>query len=429
MKTSTLQFLSLRLTHAVLLMLCSISIVRAQESATRWLGVFGVQIPGSSPEYPLRRTYLSTCLTSLPVYGETVHAVSGKTIQSSTSGLPPQSSPPLEKYYLHFRSNDEPGYIAEVSSFGDGEIHCEVDLPSFIEVDDYFIIYRHLRLSEVFTPDNSYGFGAGTSADQADNIAVFNPELQDVELFYFNSTRSRWEKEGVAESANDHPLRFPYSYYVIRRSPGMIRIVIQGIVPEDPVMLPVQSGLNLFSLPIDNTPSVGHLVSTTGSYPARSGPNATNSDLFTIHEASSPDARGPYYYSTAPGGPKWLTVGNSLDASSSVPRDPFSSLKIQRKGVPGFVRLTPNFYTNPPYFSLSPNAQPGETTTTALVNFGPRVPPFPPGITFSLYQTTDFRNLIELDDSLWIDGDTLSVLVQVPAGQSRIFYRLSASAF
>ena len=402
---------------------------KAQESVSKTQCVFAVQIPGASAQHPLRRTQLGTHLVPFAVYDGTVNQASGKIIETDTWGLDSalQGFSP-EEFYVHFFDGSGCGYLADIASVESGEIHCKEDLPSFIQADDYFQIFRHQRLSEIFTSDNSYGFGAGESADQSDNIAIFNPDLQTEEIFYFHSVRLRWEKEGVPENANNHLVRFPYGFFVIRRTTGMIKILLRGIVHEAPILLPVQTGLNLFSIPIGNTTSINNLISVSGAHSAQSGLNAVSSDLVFIHESSAIEQRGPFYYSTASNSPKWLKVGDSSNVESSTLVDPLSALIIHRKGSPGFLRVESDQYNPPPYFSLASNPEPGELPTTTLVQFD--LPGFiRPDLTYAFDMSSDLANWVELDDEVYSQGNVITFQVGLPPGQSRRFYRLRVNAF
>ena len=355
------------------------------------------------------------------VSGKTVGYPDGFFINPSTgTNLP-------EKYYLHFGDGNGRGYIAEVSSFEEGLIHCTEDLPSFIQAEDYFVVYRHRRLSEIFTTDNAHGFGSGESADQSDNIAIFNPELQEMELFYFHSVRLRWEKEGLAEDANNHFILHPYSYYIVRRTPGMIRIILDGFVPSLPLLFPVQSEPIPYSLPLGK--SLSHLIEVTGTYSAQSGPNSASSDLFTIHEASSNEPRGPFYHSTAANPSKWLKVGDSGALEPTRLADPLSSVLIHRKGSPGYLRadIDPFFGSPPPaYPTIDPNPEPGETATTITIQF--ELPPWtPPDMAFGLQVSSDLTNWIEIEDEIYPFNGTVTSWHLFPPGQVRHFYRLTES--
>ena len=409
---------------AIVLIVLSSHEIQAQ-SVSKTQGFFGVQIPGASAEHPQRRTYLGTQLRPAPIYTLPVFQVSGKVIESTFGDFvdPNSGTNPPEKYYLHFVDGDGRGYVADIASFAEDEIHCEEDLPSFIQAGDFFQINRHRRLAEIFTTDNAHGFGSGESADQSDNISIFNPDLQAMELFYFHSVRLRWEKEGLAEDANNHLIRHPYSYYVIRRTPGMIRIILDGLVPEIPLLLPVQTEPILFSLPLGK--SLSDLVDQTGTHSAQSGPNSASSDLFTIHEASSNEQRGPFYYSTASNPSKWLKVGDTNNIEPTTLADPLSSVLIHRKGSDGYVRVEYDYFSDPPpsYPTLAANPEPGETATNITLHFD--LPPWThPGTLFSLQMSSDLTNWIEIADEIYLFNGTVTYTLPFPPGQIRHFYRL-----
>ncbi len=406
-------------------------IVKAQ-SVSKPIAVFSVHVHGSSTEHPLRTTHLGTHLTPEPIFSGPVHQVSGKILNLSdqlfnnetVEDFVPQNLVPAEKYYLHFMSDSAEGYIANITSITGNEIHCEDDLPSFVQPGQYFTITRHRRLSEVFTADNSLGFGAGESAALSDNVAIFNPDTQVEELFYFNSIRSRWEKEGVAEDATHQTLRYPYAYSVIRRTPGLIKMFIRGQVSEIPILLPIKTGLNLFSIPAWNATTISNLVTTSGPFPAQSGPNAATSDLFMIHESSTVTPRGPFYYSSASNDPKWLKVGDSNSTEPTTPVDPLSTLRIHRKGAPGFLKLNAHeYYGASPFFTLDADPQPGETESYYTLTYRPDPFFFSPWNSYSLQSNSGTQFWLELSDDIHVPGDTMIYSVRYPTGQNRIFYR------
>ncbi len=137
----------------------------------------------------------------------------------------------------------------------------------------------------------------------------------------------RWEERDINADASRAVMRFPYGLYIVRRTPGILRMTLSGEALAYPVFLPVRTGANVFSLPINLSRSLGNLFASPDSYAVSSGPNSSTADLLTFEEPSTSNQRGPFYHSSKPDAAatsreaRWWTAATKAGSLSISPRE------------------------------------------------------------------------------------------------------------
>lgn len=388
-------------------------------------GIYKVKVGGKPEDVAQARTYLGIQLLPDQRSDGLVQNISGDTLSLMNLGSHLLLQDPARKLYVHVLDGNGSGFITDIEEFHETHVRCSENLAPWMTVGTRIKIRPHDRIADVFGTTNRFGLGSGPDADHADNIVIWDPIAQQELVYYFHSTRARWEKKGVEEDASQAILRFPYGLYIVRRTPGTLWLVLSGDVGSDSVLLPVRPGANVFSLPINLSASLDNLFSPEGAYSLQAGPNANLADLLTFEEPSTGRQRGPFYFLSRHGKQGWREVGVNGSNDAIAPLDLLSTLVFQRRGGAGYVfaegNLTPGSGIQP-----SPAPDPGEPVLTGEI----RKPTLPPGsdVTYQVQVSTDLQNWVpQVDIATTPNGNMLTF--PLPAGYPRGFYRLKVTIY
>jgi hypothetical protein len=388
----------------------------AADAFTSPRGIYTVKAAGKPAGQSQARTYFGVQLLPDTKFYGVVSAVSGDAISfngnSSYQGLAD-----LERTsYAHVITGNGRGFIVDIAEFRQADIRCAQNLSGWITPGTQVSIRPHPHLADMFGADNRFGLGSGLYADSADNVVAWDAQTQQERVYYFHSTRARWEEKDIEADASRAIMRFPYGLYIVRRTPGTLRIALSGEIAANPLLLPVRTGANVFSLPINLSRSLGNLISTTGDFPVLSGRNSNRSDLLTFEEPFTGIQRGPFYHSSRPNSGGWREVGES--GNNSVTLDLLSTLVLRRNGPPGYVRAEGSLVPGPVPPVLPPNPEPGELPLYGYLPF----PPNPrPELIYEVQISTDLQTWTFQAIPTFENG---RLKFQLPAGQGRGFYRL-----
>lgn len=404
---------------AVFLPLCPVS---AQDAYTAPRGAYTVKVPGATPEKPQVRTYLGIQLMPDTRFAGRVAQVSGKVISFEFSSDPAFLNEIPGKKYVHVLTGPGEGFVTDIDHVGTSTITCADDVTQWIQPWSQIRIRCHPTISDILGPENRFGLGSGEDAGSADNLVVWDPELQNERVYYFHSSRLRWEEKDTEADAGGAILRFPHGFYIVRRSTGTLRIALSGEIGSDSVLLPVRTGANVFSLPVNLSASLYQIVRAEGMFPVLSGSNATSADILTLEEPTTGVQRGPFYQMAHDGESRWREVGVDDSTAPLQPLDFLSTLVVRREGPGGYVfakgSLAPPAVPIPP---LSPDPEADEVPLFADI---PLTQAIPPQLTVTVETSTDLQTWSAHTTPQLLPG---KVTFQLPSGQGRAFYRLKVS--
>ncbi len=389
----------------------------APAAATDPLGFYTVKIAGRGEDDQPARTHLGIQLLPKIRFAGLATGVSGNTM---SFGQPMEAlAEPDQTFYLHVLTGPGRGFICDITAFDGQDVVCAADLSGWIAPGERAIIRTHSRLSDIFGPDNRYGLGSGPDAASADNIAIWDAGIQQERVYYFHSDRQRWEERGVVADAGMATIPYPRGLYIIRRSPGNLRIALRGEVGFEPVLLPVRQGANVFSLPVNLSASLANLIASEGPFAVTKGRNATRADLLFFDEPYSGARKGPFYYRNSPADAGWREVGVNGSGQPVQALDMLSTLTLRREGAPGFVLAEGSLEPSPAgQLPIPPDPEPGELPIT--IDF-PLPPALPPDVIYSLEKSTDLQTW---ETFPFIVVESGSLTFELPPGASRAFYRV-----
>jgi hypothetical protein len=407
---------------SLMLALCMPAAAQIAYTAPR--GYYTVKVPGAAQPGSTARTYLGIQLLPGMRFAGRVNSVNVNTVSFlNAPGDYTVLADPVRPAYLHVLDGPGKGFVTDIVAFQSNGVVCAENPGPWMQHNTLALIRPHSNLSDILGATNGFGLAAGTNADAADNVVVWDATTQQEKVYYYHSTRNRWEEKDVVANAGTASIRFPQGFYIVRRSPGMLRLVLSGDIGSESVLLPVRPGAGVFSLPVNLTGSLDAIVKTTGDFAVDSGPNANSADILTFEESATGQQRGPFYHLNREGVTGWREVG--VDGSSAViqPMDFLSTLVYRRHGGPGRVlaegSLEPPAVPRPP---LPPNPEPGEVPI--VVEF-PSNSSLPPDLSIRIEVSTDLQT--------W----TLHQIVQttpqgkifseLPTGEGRGFYRWAIS--
>lgn len=386
-------------------------------------GFYTVKVPGTANPGSTARTYLGIQLLPDRRFVGLVQNVNGNALRFDSLGDHSVIADPVRPCYLHVLDGPGRGFITDITGFRLNDIVCAENPGPWLQSGTRILIRPHLNLSDILGANNRFGLAAGTDADSADNVVVWDAASQQEQVYYFHSTRNRWEEKDIVADAGTASIRFPQGFYLVRRSPGMRRLVLSGEIGSESVLLPVRPGAGVFSLPVNLKGSLDAIVKTTGDFAVASGPSANSADILTFEESVTGQQRGPFYHLNREGLTGWREVGVDGSSAAIQPMDFLSTLVYRRHGGPGRVlaegSLEPPPVPRPP---LPPNPEPGEEPV--MVEF-PTRNPLPPGLSIRIEVSTDLQTwTLHQMVSTTPEGKIFS---ELPTGEGRGFYRWAIS--
>ncbi len=399
------------------------TVTAAQVAVTSPRGIYTVKVPGTTQANEPVRTYLGIQLLPDPRFVGLAATVNGSAVSLANLGNHSVLATPVRNCYLHVLTGNGRGFVVDINQYRTSDIVCAEDLTPWLQPGGQVKIRPHPQLLDILGATNRFGLGAGTNAGAADNVVIWDPDTQQERIYYFNSTRFRWEEKDIVADASVAVFRFPYGFYIVRRTPGTLRIALSGDIGADAVLLPVRSAANVFSLPINLSATLDGMVRASGNFSVISGPNAKRSDLLTLEEPTTGLQRGPFYHLSRPNASGWREVGKNSSSASIEPLDFLSTLILRRDGDPGRVFVegsqAPPAVPRP---ELSPDPEPGELPITEEF---PYTRPVTPNSTLVVETCTDLQSWVTYTGTSIVNGKATFAL---PSGQRRAFYRLKITA-
>ena len=393
----------------------------ATAATTSPRGIYTVKVAGKPEGASQARTYLGIQLLPSARFMGIVSAVNGNAFSVANLGSHSVLAQPGRQFYVHVLDGNGKGFTADIEQFRSTDFLCSEALSNWMSPGTRILIRPHSTIADLFGTANRFGLTAAASAAQADNVVVWDPATQQEKVYYFHSGRSRWEEKDTNADASGEIIRFPLGFYIIRRSPGTLWMVLSGDVAAESVLLPVRPGANVFSLPVNLSASLDEWVTSSGDHAVIAGRNANRADLLTFEEPSTGNQKGPFYRSVETSGGAWREVGVNDSSGAATRLDFLSTLTLRRHGAPGYVlvngSLEPGSTPPPP---LEP--EPGEP---ALTGEFPLPPSMPPGLLMTVEVSTDLQAWSPHEQVVYNGSGTLTF--SLPAGLRRGFYRLNVT--
>lgn len=413
-----------RLTSFLLQAVCLASIpthsITAQTAYTIPVGAYVAKVPGKTGDAPPNRTWLGIQLLPPIRFAGEAASVQGNRL-NFTGPLP--NPDPERQNYLHVLTGEGRGFMADINEFLPSAVICGTDLTPWVTPLARIHIRSHPHLADLFGTANKFNLGTGTSAGTCDNIIIHDNSTQHGKVFYYNSTRNRWEEEEVEADASRTPVRFPNGLLIVRRTPGTLRLSFSGFVSDAPVLLPVRPGDNVFSLPINLTASLSSRITTEGPFSILKGRNSSAADVLAFEEPATSLSRGPFYYQERNAAGGWRKIGINNSTEPTEPLDMMCALILRRSGPAGYIRaegsLIPPAVSPPP---LPPDTELGETPLTAEYPF--TLPPNP-DITIQFQTSSD---LVIWSPYPYAGNPGEKLAFTLPSGSSRAFYRVAVTS-
>ncbi|WP_367872584.1 hypothetical protein [Luteolibacter sp. Populi] len=373
------------------------------------LGIYAVKIAGTAPGETRARTYLGIQLLQPANFGGLVVQTDGKRFTFNGASELPLHSDADKEYYVHAINGPGAGFIARIEAYEGAWVRCDQDLGAWLPPGTQFSIRPNPRLTDLFGADNRFGFVSGENAAQSDKVVLWDSREQEERIYYFNSTRSRWEEKGIEADAGNTPIRYPNGLYIVRHSATPLRIALKGEISADPVLLPVRDGANVFSLPVNLSASLANLVSSSGPFAVKSGKNAAQSDILSFEDPAGVAGSGPFYYRSRSNDTGWRAVGTNDSDAPLQPLDMLSTLVLRHEGEDAFVRVNADL-TAPPGGPFVPPADPDPGELPLEVEVPNPVNPSPAELTIVLETSKDLA--------------TWSPVSFTPRADHRVFFQL-----
>ena len=231
-------------------------------------------------------------------------------------------------YYVEVIDSNGVGYWTDIVSNTTDTLTVNDDLTSFIADGDSFNVRQHLTLGGLFG-DNDAGLTAGFGVGDSDTIQIvsFNGGVSTTLTYYYSTFPGfeGWRDATLADSSG--VVIAPHEGLIItRRSSGDLSVVFTGEVRSNDVNFPLETGLNIFSVPSAATKTLA-----TSGLASVLAPGFGLGDSDNVQIIASNGDTLSYYYSTFPGFEGWRDA--SLTDSSDVALEPGTSFIVTRAGA------------------------------------------------------------------------------------------------
>jgi uncharacterized protein (TIGR02597 family) len=192
-----------------------------------------------------RQTFFSAQCVCPSVYAGQVSAVQGSVItDSSAQWVNNQFNGANGAFYVEFDS----GLMVDIADTVAGQhtLTLEGEVDGLVQPGDAYHVRRHMTLSDMFGRTNEIGLMAGPTADQADNVLLHVPELQETQAFYYHNQPGAEGWRRVDDTPAGNRVVFPEQGVILRRKgAGRITLFQHGAVKQGPMLVPIQEGTNL----------------------------------------------------------------------------------------------------------------------------------------------------------------------------------------
>ena len=309
------------------------------------VGFFGVTFRGHS-----QIAFNPGLVNPVEIAGQ-VAAVSGNTLSFAYAGDAPEAELFPEGGHFAVYDGGLPGLNLDATTVTRispelVELTFSRTVDGLVSVDDLVTLRRHTTLADFFGANNEAGIAGGTSAELADNIAIWNSERQTSQIFYWHTSDGFVEagKENEGDKASV-PIRFPNGAMFTRRAAGDVTFTRAGhvLVPSEQQLFPVSQGNNLVACSLwvsDSTSfefSDYRLFEPGSPFSVQAGATANEADVIIHSGMDTGLVSKPLYYQTDAGGGHWQFIGGGDAGGHTV--NGFATIQLFRSGADGFIKF------------------------------------------------------------------------------------------
>lgn len=234
-------------------------------------------------------------------------------------------------YYIEVVSNDGTGYWTDIISNSANEVFVNDDLSSFVEIGDTFYIRKHLTIGDLFGPQNKVGLKAGSDISVADNIRVisFSEGISESYIYWYANVPNFEGWYDASFNPSENAIIAPHEGIIVaRKASADLQITFYGSVRTNNINFPIESGLNVLSVPS----ALKRTLSTSGlSDGISAGSNSSEADNIRIIDSNGNSRI--YWYSNVPDFEGWYDT--SFNSSGDVELMPGTSFIFFRKANNG----------------------------------------------------------------------------------------------
>ena len=280
---------------------------QAQQAVVDPVGFSTITIPGGDPE---SKTTVGFFLVGPVVFGGELESVDGATV---TLPAEPESDFSDGGSFTIVEGKTL-GLTLEILSVDGAEVTLSRPVDDLIDAGDRCYMRVHDTLAMKFGPNNEAGFKEGTSAAEADTIALWDMESQTSRAFY-RHVHDGWVEAGKEEEGDKSsvPVRYPAGLLITRRHPDPISFTFVGHVPipQREQVFPIKRGANLLTLPFSSVRALDAygLYEEGSEFSVQPGASAPEADVLSFTDIASGTAHPPLYFQTGAGGGHWQFVG------------------------------------------------------------------------------------------------------------------------
>ncbi len=304
----------------------------AQTAVTDPVGYVTMPVAGGGSTASPSRSYIGATLVNKIEYSGVVTAVAGTTISfaagSFTAGAFNADAANGNLYYAEIGSGANQGAWTDIVSNTTSSLVTSDNISSLVAVGDKVKLRKHHTVSSVFGATNSSGFAAGIDVSTADELQFLDASTQQATTVFFSTDDLNPGWVTVAGNPAANMIIPPgVGVKVSRKSAAALPIVQVGHVKTGPTWLPVESGINVITIP---------LATGTTFDLANLSPPATLAGGIDISAADevgllSSGAFVNNFFSTDDLNPGWVTAAGNAAGTTALPEG--TAIRILRKGT------------------------------------------------------------------------------------------------
>lgn len=288
-------------------------------------------LPGSPPTPQF--TFLSLTFVQSPVTGGTITAIGASSL---TDGAATWTDDLYNNtHYVKLTSGAANGAMATITDTvaGTDTLSLSDNLAALgATVGDAYVVIPYATVNSLFGADNTFGFRAGTSTANADQVLIFNNDTKQYQTIFFSSNPGLPGWRNQAFQAVGGTIVLPEQGVGFKRTlEGDLSVVWHGAVSVGSTKVPLVQGFNMVgSLNVSGDLTLEGLNLRASGFASGSNPSAGDRVI-----AVSPSGSATiYWHSTNVAFPGWRNT--AFADASAVTFAPGSAFFVECKNPGGY---------------------------------------------------------------------------------------------
>lgn len=212
-----------------------------------------VEVPGVPDGHSSAITMVGIPLDNRVYWSGQVEGVFGRKVDLAQVDWDRETFDDSGDFYLEISQGLLAGSTYSIEAFVAGrfgEILLESSAEGIVASGSLVQIRKYMSFSDLFRPDNGYGFASGDDATTADNVILLDSKSQTKRVLYFSGTEIRWIDTGDPSlDAGDLRIEPGTAVLIRSRTDSPTTLPMIGVERDGVVRSWLYSGINLITKP------------------------------------------------------------------------------------------------------------------------------------------------------------------------------------